>query len=565
MRVGQMSEFQENERKAYEQRLQRRLHILKDQFEAGRLRLPPDPSFIESLKRIRYASDGSVDLSTVDGFVRSLALSVEFFHDRDEIKKMASLAEIQRVYFTFLEQNFGPFYEIMIQRKLTPHDMARGLSQKESSIAEVTGRLSEFLAAIVDFWTSMSDTAHAHVEDMHDVLKGVFGGDLFPYAEENIASKCGLYTDTLVLPDPFMRSKDLFDRWEPRDKAYYLIKHGLNLLQYRELACAEVSPPIVVILPDRVTLDDNEAQIISDLSRGDALIHAAKIFGKEFQAVEEFLEYAGALDSVERAASAVRDPSRVLFDVGWEGSVEENLRRAAAEQHGHLLQTKNPGMILAYEALGRMAVSNEILLKASRLHGTPIIDAPTAWQYFVWKLEYDAGKCEKSTRLANLHIVRGLQAVAENRMKWLGRVPPAALIETRKTGAIDEIRKILGKGIEELATANASDFGATSEQILKNIQAAFADHEKAVAELRVKKWKFAGSDIGSWLVVGSLAVAAAATGTEALGLAALAAEELIDAPKLRDIPQSAMKLVREGRALKKSPVGLLFRCSRDYA
>jgi hypothetical protein len=181
----------------------------------------------------------------------------------------------------------------------------------------------------------------------------------------------------------------------------------------------------------------------------------------------------------------------------------------------------------------------------------------------VWKLEYDARHIERTKGQTDLHVVRGLQTLAENEMQWLGRIPADALLEVRKAGALGEIRSILGKGIEELATSNPANFHRTSDCVFDNIREAFARHEKNISELTDKKWKFAGSDVGSWLVVGSLAVAAAATGTVLLGLAALAADQLLDAPKLRDLPKSIQDLAAETNKLKRSPVGMLFRLSKE--
>lgn len=238
-----MDELSDKEKKDYEARLQRRLQILKKQFEAGKIKLAKGLQVVESLQAVRYAANGTVDLKTVDGRVRALALGVEAHHNREELKKSVTLTEIQHTYFSFLEANFGEFYKIMLERGLTPHDVGKGLSRNASATNELTKNLARFLETIEEFWTHTADAAHVHVEDMADTLKGVFGGDLFPSNDENIASKCGLYTDTLVLPDPFLKSKDLFKRWTPDKQAYYLIKHGLNLLQYKELACADLTPP----------------------------------------------------------------------------------------------------------------------------------------------------------------------------------------------------------------------------------------------------------------------------------------------------------------------------------
>ena len=90
-----MSESEDKEKKVCEARLQRRLQILKEQFEAGKIHIAKGLRVVESLKAVRYAPDGSVDLNTVDSSVRSLALGVEAMHDREELKRSIPLAEIQ--------------------------------------------------------------------------------------------------------------------------------------------------------------------------------------------------------------------------------------------------------------------------------------------------------------------------------------------------------------------------------------------------------------------------------------------------------------------------------------
>lgn len=558
-----MSDNSDEEQKEYEARLQRRLQILRNQLEAGKLKFARDLKVIDSLKAVRFAPDGTVDLTTVDGLVRSLALVTEFMHDREELKKALPLSEIQNTYFTYLHNNFNQFYKIMLERKLTPHDAGMALSRKQSTIEEVTKNLPDFINSLEEFWDMAAEAAHAHVEDMHDTLKGVFGGDLFPSYSENIASKCGIYTDTILLPDPFMRSKRLFKLWKPEQQAYYLIKHAMNLLQYRELACADVNPPIVVILPDMSAIKEDEMKYISRLGQDDALTHASKIFGRKFQNFDELMEFASALDTIERVEAEVVDPKRVLFDTEWPGSFREKLERAIKDSHAEILQTSNPGIIVALQGVGRMIQSNELLLKARRLRGTPIIDAPTSWQYFTWKLEYDAQNVEEETKLTDLHVVRGLQSLAENEMEWLGLVPSAALIEMRKNDAIKEIRHILGRGVQELSLANPLNFHRTTDLVFDNIHAAFKEHKKKIEELKAKKLKFAGCDIGSCIVVGSLAVTSAATGQPFWGLAAVAADQLLGAPKLKDIPTSIRKLADESNKVKQSPVGMLFKYASD--
>ena len=173
-------------------------------------------------------------------------------------------------------------------------------------------------------------------------------------------------------------------------------------------------------------------------------------------------------------------------------------------------------------------------------------------------MEYDAIHAEEQEGIDQLHVVRGLQTLSGSEMQWLGNIPPGALIEVRKSGALAEVREILSKGVEALAHSNPQNFHRTSDKVFDNINSAFSAHRENIKTLSDKKWKFAGTEIGSWLVVGTLAVTAAATGAPVWGLAALAADQLLPSPKLRDIPKSIKELAAESTKLKLPPVGILF-------
>jgi len=552
------NEEKSQEEREYEERLRHRLRVLQEQLKAGKVHIAEGLDVEKSLRAVRQGPDGEVDLDTVDGLVRSMALAVTEMHDREELKKEASLSEIQNTYFTFIERNFGPFYEKMLKEKITPHHVGIALTRNKSFMEGFTKNMDEFLNVIEEFWVSVGRIAHIHIQDMHGNIKGIFGGDLFPAQDENIASKCGIYTDTVVLPDPFLRSKHIFENYPKNDAAYYLIKHAMNILKYKELACAELDVPIIAILPDLAVIEDDERDFFHHLGKQDSLVHAGKLFGREFESFEELMDFASALDTIERAVAEIGDESRVLFDTNWTGNVASQLERALESEH-YKPFIKSPGVLLASQSLGRMSVSNELLIKARRLNGTPIIDAPTSWQYLAWKMEYDAERTESATGAKDLHIVRGLQDLSTTEMEWLGNIPPEALIDIRQQGAMGEIREMLGKGIEEIVASNPENFHRSRDHVFDNINEAFRVHEENIEAIRSKKWKFAGRDVGSWIVVGSLGVSAAITGMPVWGIAAIAADQLLDAPKLRDIPSSIRELATESNKVKKSPVGMLFK------
>jgi hypothetical protein len=85
-REDTLDKAEEKEQQEYEERLQRRLQILKKQFDEGKIKIAEGLQVIDSLKAVRYRPDGLVDLDTVDGLVRSMALAAEHFHDRDELR-----------------------------------------------------------------------------------------------------------------------------------------------------------------------------------------------------------------------------------------------------------------------------------------------------------------------------------------------------------------------------------------------------------------------------------------------------------------------------------------------
>jgi hypothetical protein len=331
---------------AYAEELRRRLEILRDHFKAGKILLPKDIDIEESLLAVRSGSDGKVDLNTVDSTVRTLALAATAMHDREEMKKSIPLREIEESYFTYIERNFGRFYEVMKARGLTPHEAGIALSQDAEEIKGVLSFIPEFLGVIDEFWKCAEEPAWAHLEDMQ-ALKTVFGGDLFPSYKDNLASKCGIYADTIIIPDPFLRSKDLFERWSDEEKVYYFIKHAMNVLAYKELAIADLEPPIVVILPDPAKRSIDENNFMLELGKTDAIEHARVLFGRKFASFEEFLDFAQSLDTPEKLLKELKQPDRLLFDTAWRRDAALQLNNAINGQAGKLLRTRHAGEIVA--------------------------------------------------------------------------------------------------------------------------------------------------------------------------------------------------------------------------
>lgn len=452
----------------------------------------------------------------------------------------------------------------MIEKKVSPHQVANVIAYGKQSIDHLDEVIKPILEDLEKFWELVAESGYLHLEDDYDSIKAVFGGDLFPSNDENIASKCGIYIDTIILPCPFIRSRHMFDIWDKQQRVYYLLKHALNILQYKELALTELDKPIVAILPDKEMMDEFAYENISKLGEKDALYHAQKVFGREFKSMEELIEFGKSLDTIEKVTKEIKDPKRVLFNTEFKDSLELQIKHQTESDSSKALRTNNPGIIVSMMGFGRMSVCNELLMKSSKVGGIPLIDAPTSWEYFKWKLEYDSERTYPDKDYSKLHIVKGLNGLDSSKLQWIGKIPPKGLIELRKNGAINEIREILLKGIDELVKANQFDFTSTSHKVFNNLNYAFNQHQENIKKLTNKKWKIAGKDFGSWLVMGSVEIASACTGNMIYGLPSAILSQVLDAPKLKDLPKTVENIKqteREKEQLKKSPLGLMFKYS----
>lgn len=549
----------EQENIEYEKRLRSRLMILKKTLWEGKMQITEE--LAESLSKVMYDKNGEVDLSTVDWHVRATALITEFIDYREQVKSSISLKEIQEIYFWMVENNFNIFYKLMIDKKSDPHQVASNIAYKSKDIDYLDRIIDKLIADITEFWNSVNEAWFMHLEDDSEAVKAVFWGDLFPSHSENIASKCWIYTDTIVLPCPFIRTKMIFNTVNKNKRVYYLIKHALNILQYKELALADVKKPIVVVLADKQMLDENAFEIIQEEWTKDAIIHANKIFGRNFQDMKEIINFWKKLDTIEKLIKEIKDPQRVLFDTEFTESLDIQIKNQL-ESSFEMTKNRNPWLLVALMWLWRMGVNNELLEKSRQLSWTPIIDAPTSWEYFKWKLEYDAEKTYWQKEYEKMHIVRWLEWLNHTNLEWVWKIPSKWLIELRQTWAIDEIRSILGSNINELVKANPLDFTVTSNKVFQNIDEAVKKHQEKIKELKSKKWKIAWHDFGSWIVMWTVEIAAACIWTPTYWWAAYVLDQFLDAPKIKDFPKVKEKIQKvdsEKEELNKSPLWMIFK------
>ncbi|WP_339071193.1 hypothetical protein WIN67_10565 [Pseudomonas idahonensis] len=541
--------------------LHRKVMLFKTKLEEGKIHVAEH--LVEEVKRsfenISLLADGMVDPDSVDAIVRGALGAVAHIEDREEWKELISLKEIQNAYFNRVDAHFGKLFELMNKADANPYKFAAWFASDANRVDDNIELIDEFTAEIVKFWKNIAEPTWIHVEDCID-SKAIFTGELFPDGRSNLASSTGIYFDTTILPDPFLKIYSLFEFMPKQERLQEIIRLALQVLQYKDLALAEVEKPIIAVLPDRHRLDKSYEHYVNICAEQDTLSYGNSIFGTNYSDIKEMLEYLRSFKDSQAVAALVKDPKKMLFSTEWDGDFSTHIERYIEEQ-GKRLGFNAPGEAIFMNMLTRFSQANNSFQRSMSLGGTPVIRAETSWAWFNFMLGENAKSFDDGD-LKNLHISRALQSTIKNEISWLGSVPIDALIQIRKTDALDEIRNILGSGLSEIIDSRPDNFFRTGDRVLENLQGAFREHEKKIAQLRAKKWKFAGLDIGSFIVVGGIEIAAAITGTPTCGVIATAANLTGLIPSAKDIKEKFQTIKNENTNINNTGVGILFNTKK---
>jgi hypothetical protein len=357
-----------------------RVFLLKEKLEAGEMHFAAHlvDDFRRSFEAIRLRPDGKVDPRTVDGRIRASTLALMAMKQREDMKKSASLQDLQEKYFEFLFEQFGWLYDQMVQHKAPPYAIAAHFSGKADLVDNLFSVIPDFETAVKGFWEVAGEISEYHLQDGQQ-LKSVFSGDLFPAHDENVVSTAGLYIDTIVLPCPVIRVAPLTRVLPKAEVVRLLIKHVLTAMTYRDLATADVSPPIVLIVPTRDDIQGRGREELVARAAPAMVKHGNRLFGSSFQELDELIEFCNGLRSVEEVVSRLKSPERVLFDTEWGGDAAHQLRKAMAENPALPGMARDvAGHHVIGACLGRMPQAMAAEEAAFQFGGSPLIAAPTS-------------------------------------------------------------------------------------------------------------------------------------------------------------------------------------------
>ena len=539
-----------------------RVFLLKEQLEAGKVHFANQEladGFRRSYEAIRLRPDGKVDPTSLDGRIRAMTLAMMAMRQREDAKKSLSLAKIQEEYFAFLFREFGWLYEQMKKAEVTPSAAAEITSRHDDMMQGLMEALPDMVDAVREFWSAVGETAGYHLQDSRQ-LKAVFAGDIFPAHWENAVSTAGLYVDTIILPCPITRLGTLLKAAPSKELVKLVIKHVLTAMTYRDIALADVDPPIAMIVPNSDDADEEDRKSLILRATPAICAHAKYLFDRTFESVEELQEFCIHLKTVDSVMKELKRPDRLIFDTEWGKDPVEQLSRSLRENsHFPGMNEANAGLHVFASNIGRMPQAFGAQQAANHFGGSPYINAETSWLHFTWLLEYQGAPSHDDLNIRHsMHVVRALVSEADNNLQWLGNVPPETVLEIRKRGLANELRELLGQGVSNLININRDNYFRTADQVVENLDAAFRKHQQELTEARQKKLKLYGIDVGACAATGAVAVAAALTGNVTLG-AISGVLGVAGLPNLRDIKTKFQQISAEDKARRVSPTGLLFR------
>jgi hypothetical protein len=543
----------------YIQELTERVFLLREKLEEGTIKFAPHlvESFKKSFLAIRLRDDGLVDPSTVDGRIRAATAAIRAMVYRKETKESVSLVELQECYFNILFGYFGDIYRMMIKANATPYAVSEVLINDDELVNSISEALPDFFEIVQKFWDDCSDAGTFHLQDSNK-LKASFSGDLFPSCYENSISIAGLYVDTIILPCPVLKIQPLAAHFPDKEIVQLLLKHVLTAMTYKEFAVTDIQPPLVAIQPPQADINIEYRRNIFNKSTPSFLKHAHYLFDRKFESSDELKEFCSYLDTIEIAMKHIKRPDRILFDTAWPMDPRTQLETILAKGREPLPGLKNTaGNQMLGACLGRFPQALGIRDAAQDYGGTPYIHAETSWKYYNWMLEYDSKNKKQDYDNTNMHIVRALSSEMDDNLAWLGNIPPKTILKIRLNGQAEEIRDLLSSGISELVNNSPNNYHKTADKVVNNLDVAFRKHQKMILSAKKEKLRFYGIDVGSCIVTGTIAVAAAYTSSATLGTIS-AGLGLLGTPNLKDIKSKFKEMRASERKYKSSPTGLLF-------
>ncbi len=526
--------------------------VLEEELALGRVKRPINPFLLEQLEAVRRDENGAIIPESLDPTLGVFADAV--MHDAFEREALAvPLRDIQAEYVDAMERFLGPLYRNMLKADATPHAVAQTIANDRKLHKAFLRDAMEFQEAAQEFWSRAGPITAVHLRKSA-ALKAVYGGNLFPHPATELITSIGLYVDTLVLPDPVQGTTGVAESMKAKVLADRMLRDGLTAMRYTPLALAETEQPIVVFAPRAFFFENFAHQVVIEPAHKEALQHLSRTFDRAFDDVDQAKQFLADLGKPEAVAERVRHQDRFVFDVDDLPLPLDQLAGLSADYE--LMKKGEAPSVLSEQIwvqfLGRFIQANEMLVNSEICGGTPLCDAPTSWQYLLWKYEYNGRGPRPPSDRTDLVIQHALHS--DSQILWALRgATPEAIIELRRSGVLQELRTTIRTGIAEILTADEQSVREVVRQVSRNIESARASHEREIASLN----KNSGSlGLKAAAFVGGAAITIASMCSGTIPLQVLGA--ILGGTTAKDLYGQAAEWTAQRRRLLRTPAGILW-------
>ena len=476
---------------------------------------------------------------------------------------------IIKPYFDFLSGWFDNLANESLKHNVQPDDIARDfLGDKKLSEGFNKYILPEISGRSILFWQQSLPNVLHEINKLPG-LKARFGGDIGPQSREKLYQRLGIYFNSIIVPDPILRSVTIPGPNKHRD--YYILKFAINLILNRDIYLADIYPPIAVLVGEDQLLGDPRPHYgaLSRDSCFDAILIANKMFGKDFQTEYEVSQFFLNFSGDKELTGEIADPSvfRMFDEVG--DDFLEQLAEMDKETRLHyneddqIDQMKGPKRVW-HMIHNRMMQINETLHQSTEMDAHPVIQAPVSFHWLKNKVNVNAEIMSAAMEEDLQKQLPLTNAILSKNLEWLSNIPSEALIRVRKNGYLDELRSTIEGNLSNLSIVNLDELNRVTNEVDYNLNSALNRHQEELETLHNKTLDdLLGAVPPLFIAIGGSLQPLLGIIPWWLSTPAGVLGAIVGGMSLKDIVPKIRGLFRDRESMGKTPIGILWHAKQD--
>ena len=514
-----------------------------------------DPIILDRLFTLERDDTGLVIPETVDPMLLTAAYQVS---DQEWLKMClrTPLKDIQKEYISILEMLLEPFKDFLDSSDVDESMVADFLASKKELVEDFEQRMPVISASINDFWDTYGAIVQFHIRNLH-CTKGIFGGDSFPGTGSDLFNTANLVFDTLILPDPIQNAVNNESGITNKELFHIFIKQGLSATKYAPFVNLDIDFPMVVFVPSQrynLSKFKHATDYLVDESDKDLIRHCNQLFNYDFKNIDDVKVFFEHSRTKEALLATINEPEYLLFNKEIAQDVDTQYDIAISEtERCFPTHANNLGnnTIIMMNMMGRWLQLNTCLFYCDVYGGNPIMDAPTPWEYYQWKLK-NYGKqatdnLTDSSSLAHLFYSKMLN------ISFKENINAQAIIRLKQSGMMNEMRGIIRTAVNNIEVSETSDIQSLCSGLEEELEKIMKKHKTEVSKLKKDGVIFSINATASLAtkVIGAVGIA---TGNITLGLLSFAASEA-GTPTVKELIKNGGNVRSQSSLLKRNPIG----------